>query len=480
VPLRRPASVVAALVGGLVTTLTCSLAGLGPATAAPVPEAGSSGVGDGYFPEDGNGGYDVTHYDIHDTYRLHTGSLRGWTEVSATANQTLTSFHLDLVLTPDADSVDGAPASYAKTDRHELEVTPAVPVVDGADFTVKVSYHGTPHRIRFGGERPFFAVPGEAVATNEPHIAPWWFAANDHPSDKAAFDIAVRVRGHRQVVSNGTLVDHSYADDWSTWRWRVTEPMATYLAFFTAGRFRIERGVSQGRPWLNAVSRWYPRRYQDVALRLLRRTPGYVRWLESQFGPYPFESTGGVISSLYTGFALENQTRPTYPFMGDGPDARITVVHELAHQWFGDKVSVSRWRNIWLNEGFATWAEWRWQETHGQGSAQRRMLAEYSGIPADRAFWKLVVARPGPKRLFNAPVYDRGAMTLQALRHRIGTATFLQLLRTWTDQHAYANGSIDQFEALAADVSGQDLTAFFDAWLHTGARPARTAPNGLR
>jgi aminopeptidase N len=256
--------------------------------------------------------------------------------------------------------------------------------------------------------------------------------------------------------------------------------MASYLAFFAAGRFRVQSGVSRGLPWTVAVSSWFDRRTQDQQLRLLRRTPGVVHWLATQFGPYPFDSTGGVMTSIATGFALENQSRPTYPYLGTGHEARSVVVHELAHQWFGDQVSVERWRDIWLNEGFATWAEWRYDETHGGAKGWQRLLREYAAHPANRAFWRLRIANPGPARMFNQPVYDRGAMTLQALRHRIGTTAFLTVLRRWVEQNAYAGATTAEFEALAETVSGQDLDGFFDRWLRTGSKPARTAANGLR
>jgi aminopeptidase N len=259
----------------------------------------------------------------------------------------------------------------------------------------------------------------------------------------------------------------------------MRQPMATYLAFVAVGGFRVEQGVYQGRPWYDAVSTVYPRDVQDDALQLLRNTPHMVAWLEQQFGPYPFDTTGGVVVWGYRGFALENQSRPTYPFLGNNESARLTVLHELAHQWFGDDVSLARWSDIWLNEGFATWAEWRYTETHGGISAQRRLLRAYDGRPAARAFWDLHVVSPGVRRLFDDPVYVRGAMTLQALRHRIGDATFMRLMRTWVQQEHGRSVRTGQFESLAERLSGQQLAPFFDRWLRSGSRPARTSANGL-
>jgi aminopeptidase N len=396
-----------------------------------------------------------------------------------TARSTLSSFHLDLMLTPSSVTVDGRSASFRKSGQHELVVTPASPVVRGSRVVVRVAYHGKPGSLSFGGEQPWLDQDGEVTATSEPHMAPWWFPANDHPRDKAAFDITFRAPTGKKVISNGTLVDTRTANAITAWHWRMPQPMATYLAFVAVGGFRVEQGVYHGRPWYDAVSTVYPRDIQDDALQLLRNTPRMVEWLEQQFGPYPFSTTGGVVVWGYRGFALENQSRPTYPFLGNDAEARLTVVHELAHQWFGDDVSLDRWQDVWLNEGFATWAEWRYTETHGGITAQTRLNRAYRSRPASRAFWHLHVAGPGPARLFDVPVYVRGAMTLQALRHRIGDQKFMQLLRTWVVDHHGKSARTGQFEALAQQVSGQHLRAFFDTWLHSGNRPARTRANGF-
>ena len=195
-------------------------------------------------------------------------------------------------------------------------------------------------------------------------------------------------------------------------------------------------------------------------------------------GPYPFSAMGGLVTGLQVTFALENQTRPTYPVLG-GPNPGL-LAHELAHQWFGDSVSVSNWRDIWLNEGFAQYLQTYYlTELVGGRSTQTWLVTTYDALASEAGFWKLSIDDPGPDRLFDGAVYTRGAMALQALRHRIGDPAFWTLLRTWVSQHAYGNGSVADFEALAASVSGQDLTAFFDAWLHAKVPPAKTAENGL-
>jgi aminopeptidase N len=155
------------------------------------------------------------------------------------------------------------------------------------------------------------------------------------------------------------------------------------------------------------------------------------------------------------------------------------MVHELAHQWFGDSVSVHHWADVWLNEGSATFMEQLWNEEHGGRSTSAWLRATYESQPAGAPFWELPVADPGPADLFDWAVYDRGGMTLAALRRRIGNDDFSRLLKAWTARHRHGHGSTAQFEALAVGVSGQDLTSFFDAWLVQPVRPAPTPANGL-
>ncbi|MGN6574894.1 MAG: M1 family metallopeptidase [Nocardioides sp.] len=480
-----------------VATATCCgllLAGAAlPSGAVEAPAvAGAAGIGDAYFPTDGNGGYDVSHYDISDSYDVATGQLDGTTVVTAETTENLSSFNLDLVLAVDGVELGvgggapvrltrgSGPGTFHKSGKHELVVRPAAPTPAGTGLTVRVDYHGRPADIGYRKNKPWLRNAGETMATNEPQIAPWWFAANDHPSDKATFDIELAVPSGQQAISNGVLLGHEDDGAWSTWRWRMAQPMAPYLAFFAAGRFVVEQGTRAGFPYVNAVSKQLSAGNRTRALKLMRRTPKIVAWLQSQFGDYPYESTGGVTTALYSGFALENQSRPTYPYLGNGSYARTTVVHELAHQWFGDQVSVHRWRDIWLNEGFASWAEWRYDEAHGRRSAQRTLLNHYAAYMRSDPLWKLEIGDPGPKKLFAYPVYERGAMALQALRHRIGNRDFMRVLRTWVIRHQDGTGRVAQFRRLAEDVSGQHLRRFFKVWLHTGQKPARTKANGLR
>ena len=438
---------------------------------------GSAGIGDPYFPLDGNGGIDVLHYDVRDTYEFGSGVLTGRTTLEVRATQDLSRFNLDFLLRVSRVRVDGRKAAFDRGNRHELRVTPATPLRAGETFTVRVEYRGRPALASFRDESNWLADAGEVVTMNEPHMAPWWFPANDHPSDKATMDVRITVPKRLKVISNGLPVSRRVRGDLATSHWRSTDPMAPYLAFFAAGSFSVRKGTLDGRPWIVAVSKRLSPPLRDPAMSLMLSSAPITAWLEDQLGPYPFESTGGLVTSLSPGFALETQTRPTYSRTGAG--ATTLVVHELAHQWFGDSVSLDRWRDIWLNEGFATFMEVYWTETHGGQTGEQFLDSAYESRRDNTAFWALRLDDPGPKDLFDDPVYQRGAMALQALRTRIGDEQFWTLLRTWLSTRVNGNGGVADFVALAETVSGQELSTFFDTWLRSTARPAKTVANGF-
>ncbi|GAA5128839.1 M1 family metallopeptidase [Alloalcanivorax gelatiniphagus] len=470
----------------LAVTLSGILAaGMTTATARATAEApaaaavdGAPGIGDPYWPLDGNGGIDVTAYRISNRYALDTKRLSGRTVVQLTATEDLASFSLDFLLKVSEVTVDGVEAGVARTDGgHELRITPAQPLAAGTAHSVVVSYADRPGRHAYAGERNWLASGREVVTMNEPHMAPWWFPSNDHPLDKALVDVRIRVPNGREVVSNGHLRGRKVGRDSTQWHWSADEPMVPYLAFFAAGDFAIERGKHQGLPWLVAVSKRLSARDQAASMRLMKKTPDVVADLEKDLGDYPFSITGGITTGLNPGFALENQTRPTYPAVGSSYTS--LVVHEIAHQWFGDDVAVQHWSDIWLNEGFATFMEWRWAETHGGRSGAAILRSYYDNVAADTDFWKVSIGDPGAAKVFDSAVYGRGGMTLQALRNRVGDEVFWQIVRAWLREQAGGNGSTSEFEALAARVSGQDLSGFFTAWLRTPTKPAKTADNGL-
>ena len=433
--------------------------------AAPAVQAqspGAPGVGDPYFPLMGNGGYEVDHYDLSLNARPKVDRVKAVATIRATATQSLSSFNLDFRgLRVSSATVYGARAAVARRGG-EMTVTPAAPIANGATFTVVVAYKGRPHPI--GGVGWIRTHDGTA-AFSEPNGSPSWFPCNDHPSDKATYSFTVTVPRRYRAIANGLLDSAQRHGGTSTFAWHEPQPMATYLATVTIGHFHIKPSVVDGLPAWTAVSPGEGRRSHGT----LRKLPRIIGLYSSRFGAYPFSSAGSIVIPGKSETALETQTKPVYV---GAPFAQV-VAHETAHQWFGDAVSLAQWQDIWLNEGFATWVTWMWQY-EGSDQNLRETLRLYMSDARKffgRHFWKLPPGDPGPKNLFSSAVYYRGAMTLEALREKVGDAAFYSTLRDWVAQHLYGNGTTQQFIALVEAESGVSLGHFFDVWLFQPRKP---------
>ncbi|MFB9678252.1 M1 family metallopeptidase [Streptosporangium vulgare] len=429
---------------------------------------GAPGIGDSDFPTDGNGGYDVGHYGLKLGYDPASKHLSGVARISARATQNLASFNLDLSgFTVKRVTVDGRPAKFARAGT-ELGVTPAASIPNAKAFTVEVAYAGEPEPVRGSsnlGTYGFIPTKDGAFVTCQPNGAKTWFPGNDHPSDKASYDFEITVPAGLTALANGELVGAPKTTGGrTTFQWRESHPMASYLATMTLGRFEMLQGTTPG--GLKNVAAVDPR--FRGSLRKLYDVSGRVTdYWSTVFGPYPFSSTGGVVDDFPAGYALENQTKPMYG--GFAPDDAI-IAHELAHQWFGDSLSITRWRDLWLNEGFATYAEWLWSEHEGQATAEQLFRRHYSA-GADDPIWSYAPGKARPDDLFNNSVYTRGGMTLHALRQRIGDTAFFMLLKEWNAAHKYGSVTTPEFVAMAEKISGKELDPLFDAWLFTAKKP---------
>lgn len=441
----------------------------GTATAA---EPGAPGIGDPYYPNAGNGGYDVSHYDIRLNYQPANDNLSGTTTILAKATQNLSRFNLDFLLKVDSVRVNNKVAEFSQSGG-ELVVDPRGNLHKGAHMTIVVTYSDTPSAYAVDGYTSWKRTPDGALAIDQPDIAPWWFPSNNHPTDKARFDVSVAVPTGVEVISNGIFNGTAQQiNGWTRWRYRSLQPQATYLAFIAIGQFEIRQSTApNGQPVLNAYSERLGADY-EASVASIERTPEMTEFLETQFGTYPFEAQGGV-ATPGIGFALENQTRSTYDagFFRRGANTYV-VAHEVAHQWFGDSVSVRGWKDIWLNEGFASYAEWLWSEHVGEGTVQENSDYVYSLYPADSPFWQVLPGDPGAPNQFHGAVYDRGALTVHALRGEIGDEAFFKLLKQWPSEKRNGNASTEEFIAFAEKLSGKQLDELFQTWLYTPAKPA--------
>ncbi|WP_208542891.1 M1 family metallopeptidase [Nocardioides euryhalodurans] len=459
--------------------------------------AGASGAGDPYFPYSGNGGYDVQSYDLDLTYTPPaaapaplTGQLDGVATIRLEATQDLARFNLDLrgldasrvtidgktakEIAPPADGteVDGRKFWQVQEDADrewELVIQPRPKIKAGRTVTVVVHYGGPTTRptdiegVLYG----WVTTRDGAMVVNEPDGAMTWYPVSDHPTDKAAYRFEITVPEGKVAVANGLPAREPRTEDgWTTWWWDAPDQQASYLSTASVGDYDLRRTeTASGLPIIDAVDDALTPGNLAVTNASLALQPEMIEFLE-MFGPYPFNSFGSIVDDDTVGYALETQTRPVYSRVA----RESTVMHELAHQWFGNAVSPFRWADIWLNEGWATYATWIWAEDQGDGTAQEA-FDEVMAIPADDPFWTTVVADPGPFGLFLGPIYDRGAATLFALRQKIGAAAFLEGAQQWVVRYSDGTASTADFQTLMEEVSGQDLEQFFDVWVRTGEKP---------
>jgi aminopeptidase N len=364
-------------------------------------------------------------------------------------------------------------------------VTPAHPLPGGRVARIEVRYGGTPADVVMGGGHVWQEQEdGGAFVNGEPHNGTVWLPLNDHPSDKASYDISVTVPRDWEAVAPGDLVSSRRGRTSSTWHWRVADAMPSYQVFLGVGHYDFVRGVELGtRTSLLAYSSSFAPELRARIRAQFRAQRGYLDWLEAHLGRYPFGHLGMVVQNGDVA-TIESQTAPVYGryiFQFGFPDqARSTILHELAHQWFASSVTIRRWRDLWLNEAFAAFVQGWYAADHGGPSIEQRLLDAYAEHPPGAFYWTVPPGDPGPGRrnLFRT-VYSRGTMTLAALRNRIGAPAFEQVLRRWAAEHRHAYGTTSGFVALAEEVSGQDLATFFREWLYDPDRPDPTPANGF-
>ncbi|MEO6702738.1 MAG: M1 family metallopeptidase [Jatrophihabitantaceae bacterium] len=437
--------------------------------------AGPAGLGDPYLPRSGNPGFAVEHYELGLDYRVSTNRLTGRAVLSARSTAPLTQFTLDLVgLTVSKVVVDGVRAARFRTGQDKLWIRPATPIEAGSPFSIEVQYQGNPQpREGRWGELGWEELTDGVIVASQPDGAPTWFPCNDHPSEKAGYRISVTVESAYQVAANGQLTSRITKSSRSTWVFEQREPMASYLATVQIGRYELlELASSPVRQRVLAPARLQARCREDLSAQA-RMLSTFARL----FGPYPHPEYLVVVTDDDLEIPLEAQGISIFGanhMDGRHGEERL-VAHELAHQWFGNSVTIRSWQHLWLNEGFACYAEWLWADESGDRPVAQAAQAAWRRLAAEPQ--DLVIGDPGPDLMFDDRLYKRGALTVHAVRLAVGDQRFFELLRAWTAGNRHSTVTTEEFIAHAQLFSDQPLAGLFDRWLH--AAPLPEFPTGL-
>ena len=425
---------------------------------------------------DGNaaGAMDVRHYRLDLRVDPASKSLRGTVEVRAQLlSRAPTELTLDLsrVLAVDAVTLNGKPAPF---ERKEDQIFIAVKESPrkGHPLSIAVTYHGTPEGKGF----TFAERNGHPAISNYglPFTARQWWPSKDDPADKAdSADIVITVPAPLTAASNGKLVaTQANADGTRTFRWQVGYPIYPDTVSVAIAEYKVFEDRYRAADGTTMPLQFYVFPADEAkARRDFSIIPDMMRSHAQHFGEYPFLREKYGIAEFATNSFREHQTLPSYAetlITGDHANDAI-LAHELAHQWFGNSLSVRDWRHVWLNEGFATYAAMLWHERRGGAAAYHDEMNKIADEDLQGPVFMPDVT--DNRNLFGAATFYKGAWTLHMLRHVMGDARFFEALRTYVAEFSYRTVTTEDFRAVCERLYGKSLDWFFAQWIYGVSRP---------
>ncbi|MER5971733.1 M1 family metallopeptidase [Streptomyces sp. NPDC002055] len=439
---------------------------------------------DPYFPGHGDPRYQVRRYELDLDYRPVSNRLSGSARLSVlTGLAALDEISLDLAaFRIHRVLVDGRTVRYTHR-AGKLRIRAAQALAPGTAVTVEVRYTGNPKPMRspWGGLGWEELTDGALVAS-QPVGAPSWYPCNDRPADKASYRVSVTAPAPYTAIACGRLLTRTTHASSTTWVYEQPAPTSTYLVTVSLGQYTAAPLTSpvpaDGRHPPVPQTAYLPAHLLPHFTVDFARQPLMMQLFQEVFGAYPFGEYAVVVADEELTVPVEAQGMATFGtnhLDGAGTSERL-IAHELAHQWFGNSVSIADWQHIWLNEGFAKYAEWLWSERTGGASAAAHAAVAHqwlAGLPQD-----LLLADPGKELMFDDRLYERGGLTVHALRCALGEDPFLRMLKDWATKHRHGAVTTADFTAHAQLYAAAPLEGLFDAWLRKPSLPPLPEPTG--
>ncbi len=427
---------------------------------------------DSVYPHVGDPSVDALHYDLTLDWDPETDTLTGTEVLTFRSTTTGPSFQLDLgePLTVKRLTLDGQEVPFEERGK-DLVVT--ADVVADQRYELEVAYAGTPAPVSVPTQRDDFSATGftitdthETWTMQEPFGAFTWYAVNDQPADKALYDFTLSVPSPWVGVANGALESRTDEGGVTTTSYRLADPAASYLTTLAFGDFEMtEDSSSSGVP----ITYWTDRDAPPRLLRDLRVGPRAMDWLEERLGPYPFDTFGMVVVDSDSG--METQTMVT---LGDTDytTSSSVVLHELAHHWYGDTVTPDDWRDVWMNEGMAMYLQGMW-DAEESGTTIDEVMEEYASYEEPSRAAAGPPADYDPQHFGAGNIYYGPALMWHELRQMIGDERFFEVVRAWPAANLNGSAGRDDYLPWLEEQTGEELTAFFDAWLLGEQTPPR-------
>jgi len=427
---------------------------------------------DSYYPQVGDPGVDSLHHDLVLAWDPEARVLEGTDTLTFRATADADQFQLDLgePLEVESTMLDGEEVDHEHTGK---DLVVRTPVEEDREYVVEIAYSGTPEPAQAPTTRQDFSTlgwtvteDGEVWTMQEPFGAYTWYPVNDQPADKALYDFTITAPKPFVGVANGTMVSRKDRESDTTTRWHTDEPMSSYLTTIAIGDYAVEEQTTDsGVP----LTLWVPKD-KPGAMAKVRYAREALEWVESKLGPYPFDSAGIVVTDSQSG--METQTMIT---LGDNDYvlSKEVIVHEMVHQWYGDQVSPTDWRDVWMNEGMTMYLQAIYESEHG-GPSMETTMDEYA---ASDASLRQEAGPPGaydPETFGQGNIYYIPAVMWHELREQLGDEEFWSMVREWPAVRDNSGATREDYVDWIEQTTGEELSAFFGEWLNGATAPARS------